>query len=131
MEIVIRTVLTTAQMEKWLEAYKGEASSKGSFSLAYHMPTYIFDDVFGDQRPGSNSTLPVYLPPKGHWDPVHGTCSQCTMNTNIPIMVDTAQVMNGTWHTTTVNPGDQMKNISITFTGKHAMARKLGNQSDL
>ena len=83
------------------------------------MPTYIFDDVFGDQRPGSNSPLPVYSPPSNQWDPVHGTCSQCSMSTNIPVPVDTSQVMNGTWHTVTVNPGEAVTNVTFTFTGKY------------
>ncbi|KIP11545.1 hypothetical protein PHLGIDRAFT_455630 [Phlebiopsis gigantea 11061_1 CR5-6] len=81
------------------------------------MPTYIFDDVFGDQRPGSNSPLPAYLPPP-NWDPVHGTCSQCSMTTNIRIPVDPSQVMNGTWHTATSNPGKPIINVTMTFTGK-------------
>ena len=99
------------------ERYKAKPASRAPLPSTT-MPTYIFDDVFGDQRPGSNSPLPVYLPTTGRWDPVHGTCSQCSMATNIKIPVDATQVMNGTWHTATVHPGDAITNVTIIFTGK-------------
>ena len=86
--------------------------------LISSMPTYVFDDVFGDQRPGSTSPPPAYSPSVDQWDAPRGTCSGCSMSTNIKIPVDTSQVMNGTWHTVTVNPGEPITNVTITFTGK-------------
>ena len=86
------------------------------------MPTYIFDDVFGDQRPGSNSPPIVYLPPKSvmQWDYVSGTCAECTLAVNnaLPIPLDPNMAQNGTWHTVTVNPGESVTNLSVTFKGK-------------
>ncbi|KIP11544.1 hypothetical protein PHLGIDRAFT_455356 [Phlebiopsis gigantea 11061_1 CR5-6] len=86
------------------------------------MPTYIFDDVFGDQRPGSNSPPVIYTPsPRqgSQWDPVGGTCSECTLSTNekLPKPLDPTMAQNGTWHTVTVSPGEPLTSLSITFTG--------------
>ena len=71
------------------------------FARSKKMPIYIIDDVYGDQRPGSGGTKPVYSPAKGQWDPSTGN----------------GNCMNGTWHTVTVNPGEPMTTVSIAFTG--------------
>ena len=86
------------------------------------MPTYIFDDELGDQRPGSNSSPVLYLPGSKarQWDPVGGTCPQCTLNTNdaLPIPLDPSLAQNHTWHTVTVNPEEPPTNLSVTFIGE-------------
>lgn len=81
------------------------------------MPTYIFDDVYGDQRTGSKSPQPAYKPAWAAWDPVGGTCWGCTLGTNIPIPIDPRYAIMGTWHMTTVSPGDPATNVSINFIG--------------
>ena len=82
------------------------------------MTLYIIDDVFGDSRPGSNSPLPVYVPAEDQWDPTGGTCSECTLATNLPIPIDPTQAQNGTWHTVTVSEDEPTTTITIKFTGK-------------
>ena len=84
------------------------------------MPTYIFDDVFGDQRLQPNSSLAVYLPLPDHvtqWDPIGGVCSQCTLATNLPIPIDASKAQNGTWHTVTMGVGEPATNYTVTFIG--------------
>ena len=81
------------------------------------MPTYIFDDVYGDQRPGSYSPRVIYGPQWGLWDPVGGTCWGCTLGTDLPIAIESENATMGTWHTVTVQPGGQVANLSVTFTG--------------
>ncbi|KIP11543.1 hypothetical protein PHLGIDRAFT_114397 [Phlebiopsis gigantea 11061_1 CR5-6] len=86
------------------------------------MPTYIFDDVFGDQRPGSKSPPVLYQPSTkeaNQWDAVGGTCSQCTLDVNraLPLPLDPSMAKNGTWHTVTVDPGEPVTNLTVTFTG--------------
>ena len=82
------------------------------------MPTFIFDDIYGDLRPGAQAQVPIYLPPTDQWDPLGGTCPQCTLKTNLPIPIDPTHAQNGTWHTVTVNPGEPVTTLSITFVGK-------------
>ena len=81
------------------------------------MPTYIFDDVYGDQRPGSSSPTAVYEPQWGTWDPTCGTCWGCTLGTNLVVPIDSAKATMGTWHTVTVSDGHVPTNVSVTFTG--------------
>ncbi|KIP11536.1 hypothetical protein PHLGIDRAFT_454993 [Phlebiopsis gigantea 11061_1 CR5-6] len=81
------------------------------------MPTYIFDDVYGDQRPGSQSPRAVYEPPWNMWDPAGGTCWGCTLGTNLPIPINPHNATMETCHTVTVKEGDTATNVSITFVG--------------
>lgn len=81
------------------------------------MAFYIIDDVFGDDRPGSPGTVPTYIPTTGNWDPVGGTCAQCTPGAFFAVPLDASKVQSGTWHTTTMNPGEPVTTFSVTFTG--------------
>lgn len=82
------------------------------------MPTFRYDDYYGDSRPGSGTQVPQYLPLVKQWDPIGGNCPGCTLSTNLPITIDPSKVNRGTWHSTTVSPGEPQTNITITFTGK-------------
>ncbi|GJE97713.1 hypothetical protein PsYK624_139340 [Phanerochaete sordida] len=81
------------------------------------MPTYIFDDYYGDERPGAGIVVPTYLPVVGQWDWIGGTCASCTLQTNIDIPIDPTRAQNATWHSVTVSPDEPATTISINFTG--------------
>jgi hypothetical protein len=84
------------------------------------MPSFVFDDYYGDQRLGSGTNVPTYLPAVNQWDPLGGTCPGCTLSTNLPpeFIIDPTKAQNGTWHSTTVSPDEPETTISITFNGK-------------
>lgn len=84
-----------------------------SFFLAVHfLPVittprnYTIDDTFGDSRTGQ---MAVYKP-STLWG--NQTCYGCA------ILPDTAQMMNGTYHEATWNPGKPQLSITINFNGK-------------
>ena len=96
-----------------------EPSSQSSLvARSPGMSTFVFDDYYGDERPGSSTAVPTYLPAVNQWDPIGGTCPSCTLSSNLPITIDASKVQNGTWHSTTVSPGEPETTISITFNGE-------------
>ncbi|GJE97714.1 hypothetical protein PsYK624_139350 [Phanerochaete sordida] len=80
------------------------------------MPTYIFDDYYGDERL-KGDTVPTYLPAVNQWDPVGGTCAGCTSSTNLPTPIDPLKAQNATWHSVTVSPDEPTTTITMNFTG--------------
>ncbi|EKM53887.1 uncharacterized protein PHACADRAFT_209731 [Phanerochaete carnosa HHB-10118-sp] len=81
------------------------------------MPTYIFDDYFGDERPGVATAVPTFLPAVNQWDPIGGTCASCTLSTNLDTPINPTKAQNGTWHSVTVSPDEPETTITITFSG--------------
>ena len=86
------------------------------------MTVYTIDDVYGDQRPNApSSTVVTYLPGPtvNQWDPVGGTCPapKCGAGAGFNPPIDASKVHSGTWHTVTMNPGEPVTTITLTFTG--------------
>lgn len=77
------------------------------------MPTYIFDDTNGDQRPGSDSPALVYA---GVWNQTDGSCLGCRLDSNA-IPIDETKAEMKTLHGVTVAPESAATSVSVTFTG--------------
>ena len=83
------------------------------------MPSFVIDDVFGDERPDSHGTVPQFLPiADGQWDGIGGTCDHaCGAGADFLVPIDASKVQGGTWHTVSVNPREPETTISINFNG--------------
>ena len=82
------------------------------------MSFFVIDDVYGDERPGSQGTVPQFLPIAGdQWDGVGGTCGTCGAGAHFLVPIDASKVQGSTWHTVTVSPGEPVTTISISFNG--------------
>ena len=78
------------------------------------MPLFIIDDVYGDQRPGQNST-PTFLPSTLQWDLIGAPPKSNGVWFKVPI--NALGVEFRTWHTVTVNPSEPVTTINTTFVG--------------
>jgi hypothetical protein len=67
---------------------------------------YTIDDTYGDLRTGQK----VVYKPSDLWGTQ--TCTGCA------ILPDPSQMMNGTYHEATWNPGDSQLSMSINFSGE-------------
>jgi hypothetical protein len=92
-----------------------------SLSIAHATEvTRIIDDQYGDSVTGAH---PVYSP-LDRW--TYGpNCTACNIGQSQYVVLDKSEIYNGSWHDGTLKPGAPPMNITLSFTGEHAVSCSL------